>query len=63
MRLCFQNVRDDYPRTALEKWMEEMSNIEDIHIGFIGLSEINKNMNIDVNLAGLRRGIQYRWEI
>ena len=42
--------------------MEAMSNIEYLHIGVIGLSEINTNMNIDVNLAGLRRGIQSRWK-
>ena len=39
-----------------------MSNIEDLHIGVIGISEININMNIDANQAGLRRGIQSRWK-
>ena len=62
MRLCFQNVRGSHPRTALEKWMEAMSNIEDLHIGVIGLSEINTNTNIDTKQAGLRRGIQSRWK-
>ena len=42
--------------------MEAMSNIEDLHIGVIGLSEINTNMNIDANFAGIRRGIQSRWK-
>ena len=39
-----------------------MTNIEELHIGVIGLSEINTNMNIDANFAGLRRGIQSRWK-
>ena len=62
MRLFFQNVHGAHPRTALDKWMEAMSNIEELHIGVIGLSEINTNMNIDANFAGLRRGIQSRWK-
>ena len=62
MCICFQNVCGAHPRTALEKWVEAMSNIEDLHIGVIGLSEINTNMNIDANMAGLRRGIQSRWK-
>ena len=62
MRLCFQNVYGAHPRTVLDKWMEAMSNIEDLHIGVIGLSEINTNMNIDANFSGIRRGIQSRWE-
>ena len=62
MRLCFQNVHGAHPRTALDKWMEATSNIDELHIGVIGLSEINTNMNIDANFAGLRRGIQSRWK-
>ena len=62
MRLCFQNVHGDHPHTALDKWMEAMTNIEELHIGVIALSEINTNMNIDANMAGLRRGIQLRWK-
>ena len=53
MRLCFQNVHGAHPRTALDKWMEAMTNIEERHIGVIALSEINTNMNIDTNMAGL----------
>ena len=62
MRLCFQNVHGAHPRTALEKWMEKMSRIADHQIGVIGLSEINANMHIDPNQAGIRRGIQSRWK-
>ena len=62
MRFYFQNVHGAHPRTALDKWMEAMSNIEELHIGVIGLIEINTNMNIDANFAGLRRGIQSRWK-
>ena len=42
--------------------MEAMPNIEESHIGVIALSEINTNMNIDPNMAGLRRGIQAKWK-
>ena len=42
--------------------MKAISNIEDLHIGVIGLSEINTNMNIDANFAGIRRSIQSRWK-
>ena len=42
--------------------MEAMTSIKELHIGAIGLSEINTNMNIDVNMAGIRRGIQSRWK-
>ena len=52
--LCFQNAHGDHPRTALDKWMEAMTNIEELHIGVIGISEINTNMNIDANMAGIR---------
>ena len=47
MRLCFQNVHGAHPRTALDKWMEAMSRIANLHIGVIGISEINANMHID----------------
>ena len=62
MRLCFQKVRGNHPRTALDKWMEAMSNIKEHHIGVIGISEINTNMNIDANLSGISRGLQSRWK-
>jgi hypothetical protein len=42
--------------------MEAMSRIADLQIGVIGLSEINANMHIDPNQAGLRRGIQSQWK-
>ena len=57
MRLCFQSVHGAHPRTALDNSMEAMSNIKELHIGVIGLSEINTNMNIDANFVGIRRGI------
>ena len=62
MRLCFKNFHGAHPFTALDKWMEAMSRIADLQIGVIGLSEINANMHIDPNQAGLRRGIQSRWK-
>ena len=63
MHMCFQNVRGAHPRTAMYKWMEAMPKIADVHIGVIELSEINANMNIKPNQAGLRRGIMSRWKI